>query len=116
MWKPAEPGLDAFPCRQDDLEPARGAAVIAQWRVAETAFERIADDAAVRTRACCVHPESRTLIAEEGKELPLRDARLKCDVGQLFAEVDNSIQSTEVDEDAVAHRSARSISPILPGT
>ena len=111
----AEACLDALARRQNDFEATRVARVFSHWRVPETALQGIADDAAFGARAGRVHPQLRPSLAQQLVKLPLGDAGLDGDVCQLLVEVDDVVQAAEVEDDRVAHRRARAISPVTSG-
>src|SRR5262245_40265271 len=96
-------GLDTFTSRQHDLEGTGVAAMVTHWCVAKSPFERISDDAASGTRAGRVHPESGTARLQELVELLLGDTGLDRDVCEFFVEIDDTVQSAEIEERTVAN-------------
>ena len=77
--------------------------VIAIRRVAEAALHRVADQAAVRAaRRSRPSKAASCWLREEVVQLLLGDAGLDGDVGEVFVEVDDAVQSAEIEEDAVS--------------
>ena len=111
--EPRETRIDAVAGRQHDLEAADVRAVIAHGRVAEPSLERVADDAAIGARAGRVHPEPRTSISEKREELPLCHAGLERDVRQRLVEIQDAVQTAQVEQHPIRHRNPGAVSPVL---
>src|SRR5689334_13902802 len=85
VGKAAEARLDTLARRQHNLEATGERGMFAIWRVAEAALERVADNAAIGTRAGGIHPQAGTLRPKKLVQLPLRNTGLDRDVRQRLA-------------------------------
>src|SRR4029078_4292135 len=88
--------------------------VVSIRRVPQTALHGVADQAAIRTGTGRFHPQAGLALLQELMQSRLRNTWLHRHISEFFAEIDNAVQTAEIeDRGAIDRRNARAGTPII---
>ena len=96
------------------LERADVGKMVSARCVTETAFHRVADQAAFGTRPGGIHPQPRSALPQKLEQVALGNSRLNRYAGQFFVEQCDPIHPTQVNQSTAADdRDIRAIAPVF---